>query len=225
MVTSAFESRHRAAGDVLKPETARCPRGEQDVDLDRQITPSILCRMASALGMGKAGAAAAEEVQLGLGWVLAVEPKARGALLQLRNPDGDPVNIEITITARGPVIRTVAAALELEATGEIAARCERFTVEAREQVEFRTKRLVQQASESFDVQARAVAIEATTGDMRLRANDDVQLLGEQILLNCERNVPLPSWLPASAPAEATLPREDAAGDLELLPDPVGVVRD
>jgi hypothetical protein len=150
--------------------------------------------------------AAPPAVAMGLGWSAALEQRPRGAALRIQHPEQGVMTVEITITARGPVIRTTAAALEIEAADEIVARCERFTVEARETVSLR---------------GRSVEVEATGGDVRLRANDDVQVLGEQVLLNCEREEPLPSWLPqAPVPQiEVTVPRQDAGGDQGLFETP------
>ena len=117
---------------------------------------------------------------LGRGWVARLHPTDRGALLRMQNPRQPAIDVEIVLTAAGPVVRATAAALEITATAEIVARCERFQVDARE---------------SFSVQAGEVAVTARTGGVAIRANDDVAVNGEQVLLNCERDPPLPSWLP------------------------------
>lgn len=129
------------------------------------------------------------------------------------------MQIEVVITTRGPVIRTSAVALELDAVEEISASCERFSIDARESISLRAREIVQEASSTLRAEAGAVQVTARTGDITLRANDDVQLLGDQVLLNCERDVELPGWLPTwanAASAEAALPRQDAAGDAALL---------
>jgi hypothetical protein len=155
------------------------------------------------------------ELSLGLGWQLRVIPGPRAAALRVTGPDGSPIDIEIRITAAGPVIRAAAAVLEIDAVRAVEVHCERFNVTATEQIELNTKRLVQRASDVLELEARCVSVEATAGDVRLRANDDVQVLGEQILLNCERSEPLPGWVPAAA-AEVTLPIRNEQGDLDLL---------
>jgi hypothetical protein len=142
-------------------------------------------------------------VPLGLGWVAAVEARERGALFRLQSPQGGAFEVEIVLTAEGPVIRAAAAALEITAAKEIAAHCERFSVDARE---------------SFSVRASDVAVTARAGSVAIRANDDVALNGEQVLLNCDRDLPLPSWLPQPAPPNATLPAQQQDGDPDLLRD-------
>jgi len=105
-------------------------------------------------------------ITLRRGWVARVEPTDRGALLRLQSPRQPTLEVEIVLTAAGPVIRAAAAALEITAA-------------------------------SFAVQAGQVALTARTGDVAIRANDDVALNGEQVLLNCDRDPPLPSWLPGA----------------------------
>ncbi|HXJ19462.1 MAG TPA: hypothetical protein VMT03_04445 [Polyangia bacterium] len=125
-------------------------------------------------------------VGLGRGWVARVQPTDRGALLRLQSPRQPAVDVEIVLTAAGPVIRAAAAALEITAASDIVARCDQFRVEARG---------------SFSVRAGEVAVTARTGGVAIRANDDVALNGEQVLLNCDRDPPLPSWLPGPAATE------------------------
>lgn len=159
---------------------------------------------------------AVEPVSLGLGWSASLEARARGAVLRVQHPEQQPLTIEITITANGPVIRATAVALELESATNIVARCERFSVEARDTASITAGAIVQRASGPLRMEASEVAVEAKTGGVVVNANDDVQLLGEQILLNCDRDVSLPSWIPGPPADEVTLAPEDVAGDSTLL---------
>lgn len=123
-----------------------------------------------------------------------------------------PLELEITFTAEGVVVRTRADALELDTPGRVHARCASFEVDAQEDIALR-------AQGAFSVRARAVDVEATHEGASIRANDDVQLLGEHVLLNCDPSPPMPEWVPvAPSPpaAPATLPRADASGDAALL---------
>jgi len=156
---------------------------------------------------------------LGLGWTAALEPRARGAVLRVAHPEQGQVAIEITITARGPVIRATAAALELESATDIHARCDRFTVEARESVTLRAPAITQQAAGTLRAEGRAIELEARAGDVRIHANDDVQVMGEQVLLNCERETPPPGWLPQLPAGDVTVERADVSGDVTLFDDP------
>ena len=163
-----------------------------------------------------------ESAALGLGWSARLEPQPRGATLRLVHPEQGSFAVEIAITARGPVIRaTSVSALELEAATEIHATCDRFTVDAREAVTLRAGQITNEASGTFRAEGRAVEVDATAGDVRIHANDDVQVLGEQVLLNCERDPPMPTWLSgltADGAPPSGLPRQDAAGDASLFDD-------
>jgi hypothetical protein len=155
-------------------------------------------------------------VPLGLEWVAALEPRDRGALLRLHNPQRGTVDVEIVLTVDGPVIRAAAAALEITAATEIAARCARFSVEAGESFSVRAGRIEHDASGSVRASGGEVALTARSGGVAIRANDDVALSGEQILLNCDRDPPWPGWIPLPRPEELTVPATNRQGDPELL---------
>jgi hypothetical protein len=150
-------------------------------------------------------------VPIGDGWNAEFSPQPRGALLRVGRGAGErTLEIHISLTAEGPVIRAHAAALEIDSDTDLVARCERFRVEARESVDIVSAGTVR-------AQGRRVDVEATHGTARIRANDDVQLLGENVLLNCERQPPMPEWaLPVPFVPGPSLPVEEVSGDAELL---------
>ena len=169
--------------------------------------------MASGSHENEAGSAMdrAEQppVRLALGAerVLVVHAREdRAGIRVCREGDARPeIEIEIVITPAGPVLRARAAGLELDATDKIVARCREFRVEAEE----------------------SIALEAARGGVTVRANDDVKLLGEQILLNCEREPPMPAWVPVARGPDATAAPRVITGDADLaravfkdLPDAV-----
>lgn len=135
----------------------------------------------------------AARVALGLGWVAAVEARERGAMFRLQNPHQGAVDVELVLTAEGPVIRAAAAAVEITSATDIAARCDRFSVDASE-----------------------IALTARTGSVAVQANDDVALNGERVLLNCDRDLPMPAWVPQAPPPDAILPARQRDGDPDLL---------
>lgn len=151
----------------------------------------------------EAAVAVVPKVSIGAGWVAALEPRERGALVRLHSADRGTVNVEIVLTAEGPMIRASVGALEIAAESDVRVSCDRFLVEARK---------------SFAVSAADVAVTAREGEVAIRANDDVSVHGEQVLLNCDRDPPVPSWLPAPAPVQATLPASAEHGDADLLRD-------
>jgi hypothetical protein len=122
--------------------------------------------------------------------------------------DGPGLEMEIVLTPAGPTVRVRAASLELEATDSVALRCKDFRVEASENLE-----LV--AGKNARIDAEAVHLEARVGRATIHANDDVQLLGEQVLLNCDRQPPMPPWTKPD-PNLPLLPLAMDSGDQELL---------
>jgi hypothetical protein len=154
------------------------------------------------------------DLALSAGWALSFQRQESGVKLTLMHPEQSSFAFEIAITAAGPVVRASAAALHLDASDEIVARCDRFAVEARREVSITSPSVRIEAAELLSAQAPSVELTATLGDMRLWANDDMKLLGERVLLNCEGEPPLPAWLPEQ-PAEVLLPRQDASGELAV----------
>lgn len=160
------------------------------------------------------------EVALGLGWSAALEARSRGATLRLAHPEQGLVAVEITITAQGPVIRASAAVLEIDSAKSVTVRCEDFTVEAKRGIDLRAPEITQEATGTIRAEGHAVEIEARAEDVRIQANDDVKVLGERVLLNCERDEAPPRWVQSTPFVEARLSREDVAGDVELFDEPV-----
>jgi hypothetical protein len=150
-------------------------------------------------------------IPIGDGWSAELSPLPGGALLRVgRDATDRSMEIVISLTSDGPVLRARAASFEIEAQKDLVVRCERFRVEARESVEM-------VSGGTLQAQGRRIAVEATHGSARVVANDDVQLLGENVLLNCEHPQPsMPGWaLPPIAPVP-TLAVENASGDTELV---------
>jgi hypothetical protein len=151
-------------------------------------------------------------LSLGQGWNAALSPAPTGALLRVGRGAGDAhLEIVISMTSAGPVLRARAAAMEIEADTDLIARCDRFRVEARESIALVSEGVLQ-------TQGRRVDIGATHGSVRVQANDHVQLLGENVLLNCEPQPPMPTWaapVQATAPVVTTVAVADASGDAEL----------
>ncbi len=88
--------------------------------------------------------------------------------IEVRSPDGD-VEVRISLTAAGPVVRLTAARLELEATGEVNVECARFAVAARDGAELKS---------GGDLQLEAAS------EIRVQAGQDARVDGKMIYLNC-----------------------------------------
>jgi nitrite reductase/ring-hydroxylating ferredoxin subunit len=121
----------------------------------------------------------------------------------------EQIEFELCFTAEGPVVRTRAAALELDAATAITARCTHFTIAAEGDIDL-------QAGGQLRCRASEATIDASPGAVRLRANDDVQLLGELVLLNCDRLPPLPDWVPPQRHQPSSLPPNAVLGDPEVV---------
>lgn len=110
----------------------------------------------------------------------------------IRSASGE-IELDVRLTARGPVLRIRAAELELESPGAVRVDCDRFHVRAEHGIVHETGGDLAQtvagdvttrARGELRAEARQVNLEATRGDVQIAANDDVQLLGERIKLNC-----------------------------------------
>ena len=183
-----------------------------------------------------------------------VQVRPAGDRTEIIVRSGDPeaeLAIEVRFDATGPVVSVRARQLELGAE-RVLASCEHFSVQASESIELRSGGGVSvHAGGSVNVRAegdmahhaagrlaldgRHVQVEATPGAVRVLANDDVQLCGENVLLNCDREPPLPAWARAGQPGSpqpaqpsspwpaspqpgppSPLPPQAATGDAELL---------
>ncbi|WP_394844460.1 hypothetical protein LZC95_46325 [Pendulispora brunnea] len=148
---------------------------------------------------------------LGLKHTIELVPQGGGAQLRVVNAASgrNDLEIDIVVTDAGPTVRVRARTIELDATDEVAVHCKNFTVDAREAIALR-------AGSDMNIAASALEMKAHVGNVTVRANDDVQLLGEQVLLNCDREPPIPPWVPVRTGPEQLLAREDQTGDVELL---------
>jgi len=143
------------------------------------------------------------------------------AIVRVESEGRQPLELSIEMGPTGPLLKIRTQAIEVRAD-EVAIGCRNFSVHAEERMTLRSGGdLISTAAGSHGVTAARMAFEATAGSVVVRANDDVQLLGEQLLLNCERQPALPSWLPrvaATLPPVPTLPVSAVSGDASLLDD-------
>jgi uncharacterized protein (DUF2345 family) len=80
--------------------------------------------------------------------------------ITIKGSEGE-ILLEVLLTPAGPVLRFRAAKVQLDCAGDLHVRCKKF-----------------------DVQASEVTLEAGRGNVDVRANDDVNLNGERVRLNC-----------------------------------------
>ena len=82
-----------------------------------------------------------------------------GEEIEVRSPTGE-VEVQITLTASGPVVRLRAARLELAAAEEMTLNCQRLKVQTTAATEFHT-----------------------AGEMRVRSEGEMHLNGKMIHIN------------------------------------------
>ena len=95
------------------------------------------------------------------------------------------VELSVRFTESGPVLDFEAAGIQLKSRGEVAVQCSTFRVEATEKIQVSTNgEMVQEINGHAHVEARTIDMRARRGNVNLKANDDIRLLGERIKLNC-----------------------------------------
>jgi hypothetical protein len=172
-------------------------------------------------------AEAAEEPALSLVGDAATRREERlplrwGKLLQVTSEDdhehvvllGKTGRVELTleITESGAKVVVDAEDLALRAKRKLSVTCDTFEVDAR--------RFDVRATESAGIEAPDASVHATEGDLSLRANDDVKVNGERVLLNSDGDVSVPDWmqkeLGAKRAVEEKIAAADVSGDEALL---------
>lgn len=158
-------------------------------------------------------------IPLGNGRSLEVRPDQDAATLQIRAEGDRQLQIEVRFEASGPVLRVQAPQLQVETPRAVSFACETFNVDASRGIDLRSGGDITQAAAGHArVDAQQVDVEASPGAIRMKANDEVQLLGEMILLNSDDprlQKPMPEWAagPRAVPEVAV---ETASGDASVL---------
>jgi hypothetical protein len=162
-------------------------------------------------------------VRIALGGERAIEVASRGnkTVLRLQGEHRQQLDIEIRFDLNGPVVTVQAPKLEIAGAKDISAACETFTVDASKRIDLRSQgEMVQTAKGTARTEARRVEVEASPGAILLKANDEVQALGEMILLNSEHPrtaAPMPGWVKSEpAAASSPLPAEASSGDASVI---------
>lgn len=150
-------------------------------------------------------------IRLGQGRSVEVRPDGDAATLRIRAEGDRQLQIEVRFEASGPVLRVQAPQLQVETPRAVSFACETFKVDASQQIDLRS-------GGHARVDAQQVDVEASPGAIRMKANDEVQLLGEMILLNSDDprlQKPMPEWAagPRAVPEVAV---ETASGDASVL---------
>lgn len=126
------------------------------------------------------------------------------------------LSLEIRIEVSGPVLSVKGVSIEVEAARRVGIRCDEFVVQAQERIELSSGgTLLQRSSDATQIDAKSVSVDARMGGFRVNASDDVQMLGELILLNCERAPLIPAWATEPEAPVAPLVVEGISGDASL----------
>lgn len=113
--------------------------------------------------------------------------------IKLLNNKGE-LQLEITMNPKGLVVNLNAAELNINASEELNMSAKKVNINASEQINIKTKgNLVQQIDKDLLTEvggtnkqiAQVQKITATLGGVNIKANDNITLQGEQVLLNCE----------------------------------------
>ncbi len=107
--------------------------------------------------------------------MLVVEPGADGSVLRLIAADGKQT-LALRITAAGLELEFVGG-LSLKTDGDLALSARRIDLNATEGMSLTT-------AGDLTTTGRSQTIVADLGDVKVKANDDVRLNGERVLVNC-----------------------------------------
>lgn len=118
------------------------------------------------------------------GQQLVLERGATRNVLTIVRADG-MVALSVHLTAAGPVLRVEGAALEIHAQGDLALSAGRVSIHGREHLALTSGGDVQLHGEGdLHSEARIQNITAALGNVNVKANDDVKLNGERVMMNC-----------------------------------------
>ena len=115
---------------------------------------------------------------------LVLSRREDGDLIQFMSAQGVVV-LSVEVTSRGPVLRFEGKALTLQIEGDLAIDAESLHLHGRKGVSLSTEGdLTLQARGDLCSEARIQNVAATLCNVNVRANDDVRLNGERVLVNC-----------------------------------------
>jgi len=118
---------------------------------------------------------------------------ASASTVRIENPEGR-VELTVRCTAHGCVLEFATADISLSTPGKLSLECDELSVNARSRLEFSTQgdwesqvagHSVTRVAGRAETHADELELRATRGDALLHANDNVRVVGEQILLNSE----------------------------------------
>ncbi len=132
-------------------------------------------------------------VPLASGRRLEVEPTGAGDVIRIRAAEGQCV-LTVTMTDAGPVLQLSGAAIEIASAGRLDLACEDLRVRAARSASIEVGGdLTERVAGTARREARSIDLEAAPGGVTVKANDDVRVNGERVLLNSD-DPPMPlTW--------------------------------
>ena len=118
------------------------------------------------------------------GQQLVVEEQPAANLLKILSADGR-LTLSIRVTPSGPVLHVEGAGLMIQADGDLAVSAGRVAIHARDGLALSTGGDAHiHAVGNLHTSGRMQTITADLGNVNVKANDDVKLNGERVLVNC-----------------------------------------
>ncbi|HOJ15446.1 MAG TPA: hypothetical protein PLS81_10950 [Deltaproteobacteria bacterium] len=132
----------------------------------------------------KKASAMARVIDLEEGRRLVLTREGNSDRITVTGPDGG-VRLTITLTDRGPVLHLEGACITIETDGDLSISAGSLALNARDGISLSTGGdAAVKVEGDLSIRARTHTIEAELGDVNVRANDDVRIEGERILMNC-----------------------------------------
>lgn len=110
--------------------------------------------------------------------LIAIEDTASPSVLAIRSPSGD-IELSITVGPDGPSVRLRAVDIAIEAARGLKLQCATLDIDVAQSARIRA--------------GEDMTVEAAAGTLALRANDDVDVHGERILLNSNAQPMARTW--------------------------------
>ncbi|WP_437678423.1 hypothetical protein [Sorangium sp. So ce131] len=150
---------------------------------------------------GASLAAPPRVVPLASGRSLEIAEDGAEERIQIRAAAGQLL-VSLRLTDEGPVLSLAGVSLEIAAAKTLALSCDTLRIQAAQDAEVEVGgslhervrgSVVREAGRSARTTAREVKVEASPGGVQIRANDDVDIVGERVRLNSE-DPPMPlTW--------------------------------
>jgi hypothetical protein len=116
---------------------------------------------------------------------LVVDRSQAGDRILLLGPEGH-LSLTIEVTKEGPILKFDAPGLIIDTAGQLAINADRISIHGREKLNLSCDGDASvKVVGDLETSARIQTIRAELGNVDVKANDDVRLEGERVLLNCD----------------------------------------